>query len=354
MDDQLQKDIQTQLASLPPELLSAITASDFSSKIGEIAKNNKLLIDQGGAVQMETYLVLLGLQPLDHYIDNLVKDASLSRDKAIKVAHEVDDAVFKNVRNLLMNISKEQIEQEPPRAEEKAPETQTVMAPKEGAQSMPISMPTKESLLSGIESPSTIRTNEQSVSVSILPSNQTKIERFPELIPMDMEVRPQNLPDIMQKPNMPVEMSTVQNSNLPEVENKADLIPRDMETVKKIPLDMKLSSASAIQTETMPEVKIPINKIIPETKPEIIVVPAQTETLSQTNPPVSKNQFDIQPEVSQPQMNNLYREPIPVMPIAVQPKMTSEVIVPREKIFFEEKAKLPEKSTSDPYREPIN
>jgi len=46
MDDKLKQNLKKQFDSLPVELQKAITSADISSKLQEIVKNNKLLLDE--------------------------------------------------------------------------------------------------------------------------------------------------------------------------------------------------------------------------------------------------------------------------------------------------------------------
>ena len=61
---------------------SAISAADLPRKFEAITKDNKLMIDQGGKVQMETLIVLLGLEPLENYTDNLHKKCRAYQKKS--------------------------------------------------------------------------------------------------------------------------------------------------------------------------------------------------------------------------------------------------------------------------------
>ncbi len=386
MDDDLKNDLRKQFDILPPELQQAISTVDLPGKIQQVVKNNDLLINQGGDLQLETYLVLLGLQPLDKYIDNIVKNVGLPRDRATLVAHNVDDLVFKNIKDTLMLLAETEKENTPAVvAAEKTPVTQANIPTQKEPIGIPITMPTKANVLSGIETPSTIKTNEQSISVSSLQSNQPKIEKTPDIIPKDMEIRPNMLPEIAPEIIIPIKKDMTPKNNPPvfnsepKIEKTGNLIPNDMEVHKEIVPEIA-PDMLPMQSNTQTEIKIPIKKIVPEIKPQTPIpqtpveniakinptpsinqfdmlpqtktLPTQFESTPQMAPTMSKNQFDMQPQV--PPASNPYRETVPTIP-AMQQKMTGEIIVPREKIIIGEKTKIPEKpvSSTDPYREPI-
>lgn len=107
MDELLTEDLKLQYDALPVELQDAISSADLPRKFEAITKDNKLMIDQAGKFEMETLFVLLGLQPLKNYIDNLVKNAGLSRVQAASVADDVNELIFKNIRETLQKINED-------------------------------------------------------------------------------------------------------------------------------------------------------------------------------------------------------------------------------------------------------
>jgi len=105
MEDELQNTLKQHYDSLPVEIQRAIIDANLPFKLQEIVKNNKLMIDQAGKLEIETYLVLFGIQQLDKYIDNIVKNVGLPKEKATVVAKSVDELVFKNIREYLKAIN---------------------------------------------------------------------------------------------------------------------------------------------------------------------------------------------------------------------------------------------------------
>jgi hypothetical protein len=157
MDNILNEDLKKQFDRLPAEIQRAILDTNLSEKLQQITKNNKLMIDQAGSLQIETILVLLGLQPLNNYINNVKENVGLSDEQAKSVAKSVDELIFVNIRESLKKINEESLGGDI--IEEK----------------IDINNLEKGSLVSGIENPSSIKETEQSISVSSLESNNEKI-----------------------------------------------------------------------------------------------------------------------------------------------------------------------------------
>lgn len=193
MDETTQQDLKKQFQALPVELQKAIVSIDLPTKLQEIIKNNKLMLDQAGNLETEIQLVLLGVEPLDNFIKNLVNNVGLSNIQASIIAHDVNELVFKGIREALKTINDQILEEE--------------------KQSKEIPQLTKKDVLVGIEKPHIL--DEESVSLSSLPSNKPEIH---EAIDRGVEIKINNLPEIPPKIEFPVVQNipvTVQNQSQP-------------------------------------------------------------------------------------------------------------------------------------------
>ena len=112
MDEETKKIISDQMAILPEDVKKAITSVDYTTQLQEVVKRNHLLIDQAGALETETTLTLLGLEALKDYVENISRELSLPREKALIVAHDVDELIFKNIRESLQKINDESLAEE--------------------------------------------------------------------------------------------------------------------------------------------------------------------------------------------------------------------------------------------------
>ncbi len=172
------KDLKEYLKTLPLELRQAILSVDYQKRLQEIVKNNKLMIDQAGKLEGETTLVIIGIEPLDKYVENLVKNVGLSRIQAPIVAHDVNELIFKNIRTSLKNINDSIVQEEEYQKSKKE-------------------NPTQESVLAEIENPETIKGGGETVSFSALNSKGSQVEEYPEFENEQVEIRPNTLPENM-------------------------------------------------------------------------------------------------------------------------------------------------------------
>jgi len=107
MDEETQKIITEQLKQLPANIKQAIISVDYKTKLQEITKRQRLLIDQAGKLEMETTLVMIGLEPLSDYITNLQKELGLNIIRAKEVAMDVSENIFKPIRDSLRQMNEE-------------------------------------------------------------------------------------------------------------------------------------------------------------------------------------------------------------------------------------------------------
>ena len=105
MDEQTQKIIAEQMKTLPKDVLAAIISVDYKTKLVEITKRQRLLIDQAGKLEMETTLVMIGLEPLADYVANLQREMGLNTIRAKEVAMDVSENIFKPIRESLQKMN---------------------------------------------------------------------------------------------------------------------------------------------------------------------------------------------------------------------------------------------------------
>ena len=191
------KDFKNYVETLPTELKQAIYSVDYPQKLQKIVKNNKLLIDQAGKLEAETTLVLAGIEPLDKYIGNLIRNVGLTSMQASLVAHDVDELIFKNIRESLKKIN-DDIKDEDKIAGETAQGLATSWQATQNVAPLAseTANPTKENILAGIENPENIKVNEPSISLSSLESKKTTPEFHPEMVAEGIEIKTNNLPEI--------------------------------------------------------------------------------------------------------------------------------------------------------------
>jgi len=215
------KDFKDYIETLPPEIKQAIYSIDYPQKLQEIVKNNKLLIDQAGKLEAETTLVMAGIEPMDKYVKNLQTNVGLSSIQASIVAHDVNELIFKNIRESLKKINDQIIEEDEVLNEKIEP--------------------SKEDVLTGIENPANIKNNEESVSISSLKSNSINPETH-ESIDKGIEIRINNLPEIAPEAMLPIASSLASKP--------AEPFHQNISPVQNI-VESKLTSTVAVPKENI-------------------------------------------------------------------------------------------------------
>ncbi len=190
MDQETQKIIQDQMKTLPSDVKEAIVSVDYRTKMQEIAQRQKLLIDQAGKLEMETTLVMIGLEPLTDYIANIGRELGVDAERATEIAKDVSESIFKPIRGSLKTMNEVQ---EP--APEEEPDTYSGWGDTKntGASAEPNSTSdlNRDQILSEIENPLPNR-SEPTPTVSgetkIPISTNKEIEIRPDISPIEAKM----------------------------------------------------------------------------------------------------------------------------------------------------------------------
>ncbi len=249
MDNQ---EFEKYIESLPPELKEAIYSIDYPTKLQEISSKHKLMIDQAGKFEIETTLVMAGIEPLKQYINNIVKNVGLSESQAIAIAKDTDELIFKNIRESLRKIN-EQIEEEDKIAEES----------EDNKINYQENVPEKTDLLSSIENPDAIKEKEDSVSLSSLKSNSMNPENT-ETIEKGIEIKLNNLPGITQDSILPTKIS-IKDKQLEPFHNNTSPISNIVESKLNKPVIVTKQEITIEEKTKLPEK--PIQKVDPYREP---------------------------------------------------------------------------------------
>lgn len=105
MDEQTQKIIEDQMKIIPEDVATAIISVEYQAKLQEIIKRQRLLIDQAGKLEMETSLVMIGLEPVANYTNNIQKELNINIIRAKEIAMDVNENIFKPVRESLQKMN---------------------------------------------------------------------------------------------------------------------------------------------------------------------------------------------------------------------------------------------------------
>ncbi len=102
-------------------------------------KKFNLRIDQGGVIENEVFLVMLGFQEADDFLENIIREGDISKEVASALEKEVGAVIFAPLRQALMQKIDEK--------EEEIKKTTTTSSQ---------SLESREDLLKQIEDPSEI------------------------------------------------------------------------------------------------------------------------------------------------------------------------------------------------------
>lgn len=92
---------------LPKDVVDSIVSVDYKTKLQEITRRQKLLIDQAGKLEMETTLVMIGLEPLTDFIGNIERELAVSSLRAKEIAQDVSENIFKPIRESLRKVNED-------------------------------------------------------------------------------------------------------------------------------------------------------------------------------------------------------------------------------------------------------
>ena len=89
---------------LPEDLKDAIFSVDTTSLVNMIGKKHGLAIDKIGDLANETGMVMLGVTHPNEFVANLAERLEADKEKARAIAQEINEQIFKKVRESLRKI----------------------------------------------------------------------------------------------------------------------------------------------------------------------------------------------------------------------------------------------------------
>ena len=90
--------------NLPEDLKDAIFGLEMNEIVERIGRENQLNIEQIGDLANETGMVMLGVTHPNEFIGNLTERLEVDKEKARAIAGEINEQVFKKVRESLRKI----------------------------------------------------------------------------------------------------------------------------------------------------------------------------------------------------------------------------------------------------------
>lgn len=96
--------LQKQHELLPEDVKAAISSTEVTEKLAEIAKKNNLLIDESGILEEETSYVMLGLTHPNDFAKKIRERLGLDQETANTLVDDVNSGVFLPIRESLMKL----------------------------------------------------------------------------------------------------------------------------------------------------------------------------------------------------------------------------------------------------------
>ena len=90
--------------NLPEDLKDVIFGLEMNEIVEKIGRENQLNIEQIGDLANETGMVMLGVTHPNEFIGNLADRLEIDKEKAMAIAQEINEQVFKKVRESLRKI----------------------------------------------------------------------------------------------------------------------------------------------------------------------------------------------------------------------------------------------------------
>ena len=99
-------EFRAKYATLPQNLREAYGSLDTTKILQEIGRKHGLLIDQIGELVNETGFLMLGATRPSDYISKLASALAVGREQAKEIAVDVNEQVFKPIRDALKQVHK--------------------------------------------------------------------------------------------------------------------------------------------------------------------------------------------------------------------------------------------------------
>ena len=107
MTDKLKQIVKEEIAKLPTTNQEAINGINWAAVSEGVCKRNSLSESETNDLQVQTLLVLIGLESLDDFAGNVEDEVGTSKDEADRIATEITDRIFVPIADIgIENIKK--------------------------------------------------------------------------------------------------------------------------------------------------------------------------------------------------------------------------------------------------------
>ncbi len=99
------EEIKKKFSVLPKKIQAALYSPEMISLLEEIGKKHNLHIDKVEYLMLAVEDVMVGAVRADQFIDHVAKELELPQEEAEKIAQEVDQQIFENIRDAIKSLS---------------------------------------------------------------------------------------------------------------------------------------------------------------------------------------------------------------------------------------------------------
>ncbi|HZS43242.1 MAG TPA: hypothetical protein VFA52_03440 [Candidatus Paceibacterota bacterium] len=269
MNEEIFKIIEPQLQNLPSNIKEAILNNDIGAKLAEISKKHQLHIDQADILENETLMILVGLESADEYLNNLVRELRIPRDKASLIVDDVNNSIFSSIKSSLQTMAEKIKEEDAQEARQSNTESEQNL--------------NKDNLLREIEEPVRVAAHSRPITV---PDHQN-------VMPKRSSSGLANIGERLRDRDMSVTTDAKRMDDFRRAAMEEEMKSRTEERVEVAP------KAQPISTPTS---EVPAATILPDKLTETVRAPRQEIEVKETPPPT--------PTPPTPSKIDPYREPV--------------------------------------------
>lgn len=118
MTEKLKQTIKEEIEKLPKEAQEAINSLDWRNLAEEIGKKYLLTESEINDFQVETLLVLTGIEDGNYYKQNIENNVGTTKDEAEKITEEISQQIFIPIGNMIEENIKKNVKNKNPNAEQ--------------------------------------------------------------------------------------------------------------------------------------------------------------------------------------------------------------------------------------------
>ena len=118
MTEKLKETIQEEIRKLPKDAQEVIGSLDWAKITEEVGRKYLLDEDEINNLQLETLLILIGIEDGNDYAENIEDEVGTSKDEAKKITEEISQKIFTPMGNVMEEKIKENLKTKNPNPEQ--------------------------------------------------------------------------------------------------------------------------------------------------------------------------------------------------------------------------------------------